>query len=128
MAERLLLDTDVLIEYLRGREEAMEYLEGLDSELLVSAITVAELFVGARDEEEELSLDRFLSAFTVLPVTEGVARLGGLFRRDYGRSHGTSLADALIAATAEESGARFVTFNERHFPMIEAGAPYERRG
>jgi predicted nucleic acid-binding protein len=53
-----------------------------------------------------------------------MARLGGLFRRDYGRSHGTGLADALIAATAEEANARF---NGRHFPMIEAKVPYERR-
>lgn len=126
MAERLLLDTDVLIEYLRGRPEAVEYLEGLETDLLVSAITVAELFVGARNDEEERFLDQFLSTFTILPVTEGVGRLGGLFRREYGRSHGTGLADALIAATAEESGARLVTFNERHFPMVEARVPYER--
>jgi predicted nucleic acid-binding protein len=127
VAERLLLDTNVLIEYLRGREDAIQYLEGLEDDLLVSAITVAELFVGARDDEEERSLDRFLSAFSILPVTEGVARLGGLFRRDYGRSHGTGLADALIAAAAEEANARFVTFNGRHFPMIEVQVPYERR-
>jgi predicted nucleic acid-binding protein len=46
VAERLLLDTDVLVEYLRGRPEAIEYLEGLESDLFVSVVSVAELFSG----------------------------------------------------------------------------------
>jgi predicted nucleic acid-binding protein len=124
---RLLLDTDILVEYLRGRREAVEYLEGLSTDLHVSVISVAELFAGVRDDEEERSLKQFLLAFTALSVTEKVARLGGLYRRDYRPSHGTGLADALIAATAEENGFDLVTFNRRHFPMLsEVTVPYER--
>lgn len=127
MAGRLLIDTDVLVEYLRGRSEDVEYLEGLTSDLYISAISVAELFAGVRDDEEEKSLKQFLLAFVVLPVTEKTARLGGLYRRDYGGSHGTGLADALIAGTSEENGADLVTFNRRHFPMgSKITVPYER--
>ena len=74
MAERLLLDTDVLIEYLRGRSEAVEYLESLSSDLYLSVISVAELFAGIKGDEEERSLKQFLLAFAILPVTEKVAR------------------------------------------------------
>jgi predicted nucleic acid-binding protein len=126
VVERLLLDTDVLVEYLRGREEAVGYLEGLASDLYVSVISVAELFAGARGDEEERSLRQFLLAFDAVPVSEKVARTGGLYRRDYGPSHGTGLADALIAATTSESGAKLVSFNRRHFPMVEITVPYER--
>ena len=127
MAERLLIDTDVLVEYLRGRSEAVEYLEGLTSDLYISVISVAELFAGLRDDEEEKSLEQLLLAFVILPVTEKTARLGGLYRRDYGGSHGTGLADAHIAATSEENGADLVTFNRRHFPMVsKITVPYER--
>jgi predicted nucleic acid-binding protein len=127
VAERLLVDTDVLIEYLRGQGEAIRYLEGLTSDLYLSVISVAELFAGVKGEEEERSLKQFLLAFAVLPVTEKVARRGGLYRRDFGPSHGTGLADALIAATTEENGASLVTFNRRHFPMISSvTVPYER--
>ena len=126
MAERLLIDTDVLIEYLRGRDRAVEYLEGLHADLYVSVISVAELFAGVRGEEEEASLKQFLLTFTVLPVTQKVAQLGGLYRREYRASHGTGIADALIAATAEDSGAGLVSFNRRHFPMVEITVPYER--
>jgi predicted nucleic acid-binding protein len=126
VADRLLLDTDVLVEYLRGREEAIEYLEGLTSDLYLSVISVAELFAGVKGDEEERSLKQFLPAFVVLPVTEKVAWLGGLYRRDFRPSHGTGLADALIAATAEDNGVRLVTFNRRHFPTVEVTVPYER--
>ena len=123
----LLVDTDVLIEYLRGREKAIEYLESLASDLNISVISVAELFAGIREDEEERNLQQFLLAFTVLPVTEKVARRGGLYRREYTRSHGTGLADALIAATAGELSLSLVTFNRRHFPMVsEVVVPYER--
>ena len=127
MAERLLIDTDVLIEYLRGRSEAAEYLEGLTSDLCISVISVAELFAGVRGDKEEKSLKQLLLAFVALPVTEKTARLGGLYRRDYGGSHGTGLADALIAATSEENSADLVTLNRRHFPMVSRiTVPYER--
>ena len=127
MAERLLIDTDVLVEYLRGRSEAVEYLEGLSSDLYISVISVAELFAGVRDDEEEKYLKQLLLAFVVLPVTEKTARPGGLYRREYGRSHGTGLADALIAATSEEHGADLATFNRRHFPMASRiTVPYDR--
>ncbi len=92
MAERLLLDTDILVEYLRGRPKAIEYLEGLASDLSISAISVAELFAGVKGDEEERFLMQFLLAFSMLPVTEKVARLGGLYRREYPPSHGTGLA------------------------------------
>ena len=127
MAERLLLDTDVLIGYLKGRDEAVDYLEGLTADLYLSVISVAELFAGIRGDEEENSLSQLLQTFVVLPVTEKAARLGGLYRRDYGPSHGTGLADALIAATSQEAGADLVTFNRRHFPMLSTvTVPYER--
>jgi hypothetical protein len=41
MPDLLLIDTDILIDYLRGRPEAVTYLEGLSEVLLISAITVA---------------------------------------------------------------------------------------
>lgn len=105
----------------------MEYLEGLTADLYLSVISAAELFAGVKGDEEAKSLKPFLLAFTVLPVTEKTARAGGLYRREYGRSHGTGLADALIAATAEENGADLVTFNRRHFLMVSRIAvPYAR--
>ena len=44
MAIRLLLDTDVVIDYLRDQADAVEYLENRPEELLISSIAVAELY------------------------------------------------------------------------------------
>lgn len=77
MAERLLIDTDVLIDYLRGRPEAVAYLESLSEDLLISAITIAELYAGVRDGKERSQLDIFISAFEVAPTTREVAVKGG---------------------------------------------------
>ena len=114
----LLIDTDVLVDFLRGRAEAVDFLEGCEESLHVSAITVAELHAGARDEADARALDTFLQAFDLLAVDGQVAKAGGELRGRYGPSHGTGLADALIAASAEASGARLVTRNRKHFPMV----------
>ena len=118
MAERLLFDTSVLVDYLRGIGDAVEYVESRTEPLLLSTIVVAELYAGVRDAERE-ALATALRAFDIHPVTEAIAERGGLFKRDYQPSHGTGLADALIAATADVYGAQLVTLNERHFPMLE---------
>jgi predicted nucleic acid-binding protein len=126
MAPRLLLDTDVLVDYLRGREEAGAYLEARTETLLISAITVAELYAGVREGEESRRLAQFLGAFEVIPLNAEIARQGGLYRRDFGPGHGVGLADALIAATAALHQAPLVTLNARHFPYVEVEVPYTK--
>ena len=127
MAKRLLIDTDVLIDYLRGQAEAVSYLESLTEPLLISAITVAELFAGVREGTERVALEQFVSAFNVIPIDDAIAVNGGLIRRDYRKSHGVGLADAIIASTAEFTKADLVTLNKKHFPMLSSVVtPYHK--
>lgn len=123
----LLIDTDVLIDYLRDRAEAVSYLESVTDQMLVSAVTVAELYAGVREGKERAALDSFIKAFEVVPVDWEIAIKGGLYRRDYGKSHGTGLADAIMAATAEVRQAELVTLNKKHFPMlVTVNVPYQK--
>jgi predicted nucleic acid-binding protein len=127
MSTRLLIDTDVLIDYLRGQADAVTYLEGLTELLLMSVITLAELYAGVREGDERTRLDQFVKAFQLVPVTPEIAQKGGLFRRDYLKSHNLALADALIAATAESEQATLVTLNQKHFPMLgQVAVPYRK--
>jgi predicted nucleic acid-binding protein len=127
MVDLLLVDTDILIDYLRGRAEAVTYLEGLTGILFVSAISVAELDAGVREGAERTKLDVFLTAFEVVPVDAEIAQRGGLYRRDYGKTHNVGLPDALIAATVETRKARLVTLNQKHFPMLtDVIIPYHK--
>ena len=127
MSEQLVIDTDVLIDYLRDHEAATAYLETCTHTLALSVISVAELYVGVRDGEERSRLDDFISAFETLPVDAPIAIQAGLWRRTYGRSHGTGLADALIAASASAAQATLVTLNRKHFPMLaDVLVPYSK--
>ncbi len=121
MSKPLLIDTDVLIDFLRGYDEAMSLVAVNSERIVVSSIVVAELYAGVRggaDGVEQGVLERLLGLFRVVPVSSGIARLGGLYKRDYGKSHGVGLADAIVAATATMEDAELTTLNVKHYPMF----------
>jgi predicted nucleic acid-binding protein len=119
---RLLLDTSVLIDALRGRGAGMRLRELRASGAPVPwicAINVEELYRGVR-EQEEAALRGFLGALRLAPLGREEAELAGRWRRDFAR-RGVTLgqADCLIAAAAVGIGARLATGNPKHFPMDE---------
>ena len=94
---------------------------------MISVITVAELYSGVREGDERQALGDFLTVFELIPLDEIVAAKGGLYRRDYGKSHNVGLADALIAATAETKNTTLVTLNQKHFSMLNSvTVPYTK--
>ncbi len=117
MTRGLLLDTCVLIDFLRGKPEAKAFLDSLNHIPFLSAMTVAELYGGVREGEERKRLDTLVSLFHVVSINDAIGKKGGLYRRKYHGSHGVGLIDAVIAATAEEIDADVVTMNKKHFPM-----------
>ncbi|MDP2784257.1 MAG: type II toxin-antitoxin system VapC family toxin [Sulfurimicrobium sp.] len=119
MQGKFLIDTDVLIDYLRDQQQAVVFLESLDSPFYISAITIAELFAGVRDGDERTNLSCFLDACATIELDLVISEKGGLYRRDYGKSHGVGLADALIAATATRHDLTVVTLNGKHYPMLK---------
>ena len=127
MPDPSLLDTDIVVEYLRGSDRAAQFLEELKGDLLISAISVAELWAGVKGKDEEQALDQFLVAFRIVSIDDEVGKQAGLLRRQFGPSHGTGLADALVAASAMREGANLVTFNTKHYPMdVKLRVPYHR--
>ena len=127
MATPLLIDTDVLIDYLRDYPAAVSYVEAQQERLLISVVTVAELYAGGREGEERARLEQFLRAFETIPLDLRLAVQGGLYRRDYGKSHNVGLADALIAATATQLQVPLMTLNRKHFPMLQdVLVPYQK--
>ncbi len=123
MNHRILLDTDVVVDFLRGDARASDFVQSCRGEIVLSAITAAEIYSGARDDQETAELDQFLSLFPVVPVTGPIARVAGLYQRRWRKSHGLLLGDAVIAATARSGNARLATLNVRHFPMFPGLKP-----
>lgn len=127
MTKALLLDSDVLIDYLRQRPLAVAYLRALPTVPLLSVVVVAELFSGVRDGQERTQLEAFIRASRIVPVDEQIAIQAGLLRRQYRLSHRPELPDMLIAATALMHNATLVTLNSKHFSMLsDVIVPYQK--
>lgn len=114
-------DTCILIDYLKGDERAARELAG-DMHAAMSAISLAELLVGARTPEAELAVKGLAKKVQPIPVDADVAHAAAAIRR----SDGLKLPDAIILATAKLLGSLLVTRNTRDFdqqsPMIRV--PY----
>jgi hypothetical protein len=123
MANSILLDTDVLVDFLRGHEKAVAFVKKFSSRVILSPIVIAELYAGVKGDTERTVLDNFVSLFRVVPLNVEIAKIGGLYRRDYAKSHGVGLADAILAATAEAEGAELKTLNVKHYPMFSGLEP-----
>jgi len=117
---KYLIDTDILIDILRGVRGSKEFILDLwnKGELCVTLINIMEIMSGkeTRVREKREKIMEFLSEFTVLDFDKERAVLAGEIRRDYG----IPFADAIIAAIATSSGeCTLVTYNERHFRKIK---------
>jgi tRNA(fMet)-specific endonuclease VapC len=117
MMKNTLVDTDILIHFLRGRREAKDFLSLLldRSQIHCSSITVAEIFAGIRPGEEEKTR-ALIDNLEVLDVTREIAEKAGQYRRTI-RSQTLELDDCLIAATAFIHRAVLATGNGKHYPM-----------
>ena len=115
----VLLDSDVIIELLRGRpdaEKAAADLERAGVNTYTCAVSWAEIFAGIRLGEETAAEEFFQARGEV--VLDGIAgRRAGAYLSRYARSHGLEIADALVAAAASTAGLRLWTMNRRHYPM-----------
>jgi predicted nucleic acid-binding protein len=122
-----LIDTDILIDYLRGVPGAVAFIEGNYAGAHISAINIAELYQGVRAGIEQVKLAKTLGSLTCLPITPETAELAGLYSRDFRPSHGCGFADCLVAATAHINGLTLATLDSKHFPMLEnVMVPYKK--
>jgi len=124
---KVVLDTDILIDLLRGRDAARAFLLAVTREAIpcCSVISVAEIHAGMRPKERETTT-RLLDSIVVLPVSRSIAEIAGRFKRT-SRERRLELADCLIAATAVAEGATVATSNVRAYPMPEVTVESPRR-
>jgi predicted nucleic acid-binding protein len=116
----VLLDSDVLIEILRGQDAGLlkrwEALAASDVLIVYSPVTAAEIWHGVRDGEKDTVAGLF-AALTCLPIDAETGRMAGDYLRCFHRSHKVELGDALIAAAAALHTVPLWTRNRKHYPM-----------
>jgi hypothetical protein len=113
----ILLDTSVVIDYLRNDQRAVSYVNALIPPIL-SIITVGEIFEGCRDRNELRLVEKTLAKFTIFPISEEISVKAITLVKQFHLSHGLRIIDSLIAATASTYNFTLITSNIKHFRAI----------
>lgn len=115
----MLVDTNIIIDHLRGEEKASMLLSKIESGIIkgyIPTIVEAEVLSGfhltTRKVEE---INKLLSIFQRIEIDSEIAQKGAEFRRKYR----CGLIDGLIAACAWKMGVELATRNIRHFINIK---------
>jgi predicted nucleic acid-binding protein len=116
-----LFDTNLLIDYLKGIDQARAEIERYRTRL-ISIVTLMEVLTGAKDEAELDVIEMFLRDFRTVDITRPIARDAIEIRK----THRIRLPDAIVWATARSESALLVTRNSKDFPPNEPGVriPY----
>ena len=121
MKEKVLVDTDIFIDLLRGEQNANEFFHRIESneyDAAVSVLTEAELYSGKTSSStvEQLKISTLLSLFKVIVIDRDIAREAGRIRRDFD----VPFSDSLIAASALSNNAKnILSRNEKHYSKIK---------
>lgn len=115
-----LIDTNVLIWYLRGNENAYNLIHGIDA-FCISSITYMELVQGMRNKDELRALQKTLKQWGVktIYINEEISARALFYMEEYFLSHSMELADSLIASTAVSFGMKLITANDKHYKTLK---------
>ena len=116
----VLVDTDILIWYLRGNNEAYRLIHSLPH-ICISSVTYMELVQGMRNKEELRTLQKTLKQWKVktIYINEEISAKALFLVEAHFLSHSMQLADALIGATATMYGMTLMTANDKHYKIIK---------
>lgn len=115
--KKYLADTTVLVEHLRGNDQAKEFLQHCSPS--ISHVSIAELIAGTFKKQDLKHIENLLKGFEVAPVTETISSLALELMKQFFHSHHLEYLDALIAATAITFRLSLITENTKHFQMIK---------
>jgi predicted nucleic acid-binding protein len=116
----MIIDTDVLIWYMKGNEKAYDIIEKSNTHF-ISVVTYIELVQGMRNKKELNNLRKALHGWNVqiLYISEEVSAKAMFYIEQHFLSHSIQLADALIGATAIAYGLPILTANDRHYKVMK---------
>ncbi len=108
---KAVFDTNILVDFLLGIEEAKQELSLYDQSY-ISIVTWMEVMVGVSEPDEETVLRQFLNKFDIQYISQDIAERAVQIRR----KEKIRLPDSIIWATSQELGHILVTRNTQDFP------------
>lgn len=126
---RFVLDTDILIDLLRGYTPALEWFVSLTEQPAVVSLAVMELVQGCRNRNELRTVQSLVAPLEVwYPTAEEMQSAMEIFTQQYLRNR-LSIIDAIIGSVVVSRDALLYTFNMRHYqfiPNLKTAQPYTR--
>ena len=115
----MIIDTDVLIWYLRGNEKAKKAVEA-NIPFSISAVTYMELIQGMKNKEEFRIFQKQILKWNIdiVQIDKEISSRAIFYIQEYSLSHSMMLADALIAATVVQTSETLLTANDKHYKYI----------
>ena len=116
----MLVDTDVLIWYMRGNRKAYKLIENLNG-FYISVVTYIELVKGMRNKHELSEFRKAIRSWNckIIHVNEEISLKAMFYIERHYLSHSMQFADALVATTALVNGLTIITGNDKHFKIIK---------
>ncbi len=115
----ILLDTNILIEILKGDEQTIAKVQSFTQDICISSISAMELYYGALNKAELNKLEKFVSLFNVIHLNENISKRSTMLIKIYAKSHNLDIPDSLIATTSLEKKYKLFTYNLKDFKYIE---------
>ena len=116
----MIVDTDVLIWYMKGNEKAYKTIENLNG-FFISCVTYMELVQGIRNKKELRELRKALLMWNtkILYINEEISTKAMFYIERHYLSHTLQIADALIGATAIVNAMPLLTANDKQYKIIK---------
>ena len=115
----ILLDTNILIDILKGEEKTIVKVQNFTAPLAISSITAMELYYGAFNKAEINKLEKFIALFQIIHVSESISYQAVKLVKTYAKSHNLDIPDSLIASSAIVNNCQLFTHNIKDFKYIE---------
>jgi predicted nucleic acid-binding protein len=115
----MLIDSDVLIWYIRGNKNAQDVINN-NIPFKISIISYMGVIQGMKDKRELNSFQKYLKKWYVriIQINESISARAMFLVENYFLSHSLELGDAIIASTALENQETILTGNDKHYKFI----------
>jgi len=117
----MFVDTNIFVDFLRGRDDAVSFFESHQTAVKTSVIVELELIDGLKSKRDIAVLQKHLFGLfdiTIIQINDEISAKAESIFKNYRHSHGISINDSLIAATAISIGEPLITHNKKHFSFI----------